>query len=595
MNYEGLKSLPELFFSQAEKFAEENFLWAKGDDGWTPVTWRQAETRARELAAGLLDLGIEAGDRVVILSENRPEWLIADIAIMTAGAITVPAYTTNTTHDHEHILNDSGAVAVIVSNRKLAERLMPAAAQASRCRFVLAMEDLEIRQSGDFEYYSWPDVAARGKGRGADLEQRLAALKRSDVACFIYTSGTGGAPKGVMLSHGAMLCNCRGAHDLLTALGLGREVFLSFLPLSHAYEHTAGQFFPISLGAEIYYATSTDQLAANLVEVRPTVMTAVPRLYETLHSRIRRGVAKQSPLKQKLFARTLELGRKRHENPQALSLADKVANVLLDRLVRRNVKARFGGRLKAMVSGGAALNPEIGLFFTALGLRVLQGYGQTEAAPVISCNPPHRIKLESVGLPLTGVEVRIADDGEILVRGELLMNGYWQKPEATEEALKDGWLHTGDIGEFDADGYLRITDRKKDIIVLSGGDNISPARIESLLTLQPEIQQAMVYGDKRPHLIALLVPDEAFLVDFARANGVKPELSELAGNAALRKALQSAVERVNGKLATLEKVRRFAVASAPFTTENGQMTPTLKIRRHRIVQAYGESLESFYR
>ena len=572
MDYGAWASLPALFYHQAGRLADRNFLWARGADGYKPLTWGEVARTVGELSRGLRGLGLKPGERVVLLAENRPEWLISDLAIMVAGGITVPAYTTNTTDDHHHILADSGARGVIVSTRALARRLMPAAIESPKCRWVVTMENLEEGQRGLIDPHDWPDILAAGAAMPDDVAEVIERIARTDTACFIYTSGTGGAPKGVMLSHGAILCNCMGAHALLEQLGLAREVFLSFLPLSHAYEHTAGQFFPISIGAEIYYATGIDKLLINLAEARPTIMTAVPRLYETMYQRIQRGVAKEGGLKKRLFDLAVALGRKRQRDPGGLSLGERIQDFAVERLVRDKMRARFGGRLKAMVSGGAALNPDIGIFFTALGLPILQGYGQTEAAPIIAVNPPGRVKMETVGPPLKGVEVRFAEDGEILVRGELLMKGYWGNEEATAETLRDGWLHTGDIGEIDSDGYIKITDRKKDIIVLSGGDNVSPARIEGLLTLQPEIHQAMVYGDKRPHLVAILVPDEA----------------------APRAAVSAAVERINGGLAPMERLRRFVIAPEPFTVENHMMTPTLKIRRHEIINRYEKELDNLY-
>jgi len=594
MDYQAWASLPALFFDQAARLKQRNFLWARRDGRYHPLTWAEVARSVSELSRGLRALGLDPGERVVLLSENRPEWLIADVAIMAAQGITVPAYTTNTTDDHLHILSDSGATGAIVSTRALAGRLLPAAYKASKCNWVIVMEDIDPGQQAMVEQYTWTDVLAKGREMADDVAAQVARIARTDTACFIYTSGTGGAPKGVMLSHGSILCNCMGAFELLRQLGLSREVFLSFLPLSHAYEHTAGQFFPMSIGAEIYYATGVDQLLNNLAEARPTIMTAVPRLYETMYQRIRRGVEKQGGLKKRLFETAVRLGRKRYHDPRSLTPWERIVDRIVDRLVRDKVRARFGGRLKVMVSGGAALNPDIGIFFTALGLPVLQGYGQTEAGPVISVNPPERVKMETVGLPLKEVKVKIAADGEILVRGELVMKGYWNNEEATAEALRDGWLHTGDIGEFDADGYLKITDRKKDIIVLSGGDNVSPARIEGLLTLQPEIMQAMVYGDKRPHLVALLVPDEAFIESFAAAHGASPDLAKLRNDKAFRSAIGAAVERVNADLAAFEKVRRFLIAEAPFTVENQMMTPTLKIRRHVIRKQYAAALDALY-
>ncbi len=599
MDFNSWASLPAAFYDQAARLADRNFLWTKVGGTYRPTTWREAERATTDLARGLRDLGLKPGQKVVLLSENRPEWLIADVAIMTAGGVSVPAYTTSTTSDHRHILTDSGAVGAIVSSKALAGRLLPAAVEAPDCQWVIAMENVDSNGSGgngseSIALHLWADVLAKGAASSLDAASMLTPIKRRDTACFIYTSGTGGAPKGVMLSHGAILCNCMGAHHLLEQLGLRDEVFLSFLPLSHAYEHTAGQFFPVSIGAEIYYCAGVEHLLTNLAEAKPTIMTAVPRLYENMYQRILLGVEKQGGLKQKLFNLALRLGQMKYRNPGSLSLLERVQDTLVDKLVRDKMRARFGGRLKAMVSGGAALNPEIGIFFTALGLPVLQGYGQTESAPVISANPPNRVKMETVGPPLKGVEVKIAEDGEILVRGELVMQGYWRKEGATAKALRDGWLHTGDIGEIDDDGYLKITDRKKDILVLTGGDNVSPARIEGFLTLQPEIHQAMVFGDKRPHLVSLIVPEEAFVTEFAKSAGVAAKLSELSENGDFRTAISKVVDRVNLGLSNLEKVRRFAIAAEPFTVENEMMTPTLKIRRHRIIEAYGQILRDLY-
>jgi long-chain acyl-CoA synthetase len=513
---------------------------------------------------------------------------------MAAGAITVPAYTTSLASDHRHVLTDSGAVGAIVSTRALAERLLPAVLDAANCRWVVGMEDLRRGQAGAVPLHLWEELLAQGREQPDDVAEVAGRAERGDTACVIYTSGTGGVPRGVMLSHGAILCNCMGAYKVLERLGLGHEVFLSFLPLSHSYEHTAGQFFPITLGAEIYYAEGIEHLQTNLAEARPTIMTAVPRLYETMHLRMRRRIDKEGGLSAKLFYKAVELGQKRYLDPKSLTLWERLQDLVLERLVRDKVRKRFGGRIKAIVSGGAALNYDIGLFFTALGLPILQGYGQTETAPVVSVNPPWKVKLETVGPPFEGVEVKIAEDGEILVRGELVMTGYWNDEDATYQALQDGWLHTGDIGEFDGDGYLKITDRKKDIIVFSGGDNVSPARVEGFLTLQREIQQAMVFGDKRPHLVALLVPDEEFAVQWCRSNGKKRDSAALREDPDFRAALSKVVDRVNGSLSSLEKVRRFAVLNEPFSVENGMMTPTMKIRRHKIKDAYGEVLENLY-
>ncbi len=597
MDYASIRNLPALFFERAETFGDRPFLWRKQNEDWHALTWREVADKVSALAHGLRAIGIKNGDRITLVSESRPEWLIADLAIMSVGAIAVPAYTTNTVADHRHVLSDSGSVAAIVSTPALAETLLPAAAQTPDTETVISIEPLTQAIPDGIRHLGWDDVMANGQANGGDLAKEISAIERTSTCCLIYTSGTSGKPKGVMLSHGAILCNCEGAYYFLHDLpGFEQEteIFLSFLPLSHSYEHSAGQFFPISIGAQIYYAEGIDKLTANIAEVRPTIMTAVPRLYEAMHNRVRRGIERTGGLKQTLFERAVELGRKSYEAPGSLTIGERVTNSLLDSLVRKKVKERFGGRLKAFVSGGAPLNYDIGVFFTALGLQILQGYGQTEAAPVVSCNPFTLNKLQTVGPPLRGVNVRIAEDGEILVQGELVMQGYWNNPEATAETIRDGWLHTGDIGETDDDGYIRITDRKKDIIVNSGGDNVSPARVEGILTAEPEIGQAMVYGDRRPHLVALIVPDPDFLAEWSKDNGKPGDLADLADDPDLQKTLQDVLDRVNAKLSVTERIRRVKIAPEAFTIENEMMTPTMKLRRHVVKAAYGDALEGLY-
>ena len=583
-----------MFLEEAALKGERPFLWTKQDGTYRATSWRATAEAIGAIARGLRLLGIKPGERVGLISENRPEWMIADFGIMAAGAITVPAYTTNTVDDHRHILANSSARMVIVSTNALAARVLPAADQVTSIEHIITIDPLTEGQVSHPEIHAWADVMAVGKSAPDDLAEMVGRIGRDDTACLFYTSGTGGVPKGVMLSHANILANCRGAHHLLETIGFGDEVFLCFLPLSHSYEHTAGMMFPISLGAEIYFAEGAETLAANLPEARPTIMTAVPRLYETMHQRLQRTMEREGGLKAKLFKRALELGRKHYEDPKSLRLGERILYWMLGLLVRRKIRKRFGGRLKAMVSGGAPLNPEIGKFFLALGVPLLQGYGQTEAAPVVSANPPNRIKIETVGPPLDGVEVKIAEDGELLVRGECVMRGYWNDPEATQRSLQDGWLHTGDVAQLDRDGYISITDRKRDFIKNSGGDMVSPARIEGYLTIEPEIGQAMVYGDRRPYLVAVIVPHAELIQSIAQAQGGKPDLVELQDNAELIKAVAAAVSRVNAGLSPIERVRRFILAREPFTTANGQMTPTLKIKRHAIRQAYGEALVRLY-
>lgn len=592
MTYEW-PNLATMMFEQAKTFKDKPFLWEKKEGAYQSMSWTQVSEQIAALASCLKAQGIEPGDRVALVSENRALWLISDFAIMAIGGITVPAYVTNTVEDHLHVLSDSGAKAAIVSTARLSARLVPAVDKSPDVKFVIALETPDTPPASA-SLLDWNTVISDHAGTGDEIEAFAGSRTSEDTACLIYTSGTGGKPKGVMLNHKSQFHNAAGAKDALTEINLGGDVFLSFLPLSHSYEHVAGHFFPVSIGAQIYYAEGIESLANNMAESNPTIMTAVPRLYETMHQRITLGVKKSGGLKEKMFMAALDLGRKKYHG-EPLGLVGGIKDRVLDKLVRDKVRARFGGRLKALVSGGAPLNPEIGIFFTALGLRLLQGYGQTETAPVISVNRPSKVKMHTVGPPLLNTEVKIADDGEILVTGDLIMQGYWRNEKATQETLRDGWVHTGDIGHFDDDGYLVITDRKKDIIVNSGGDNIAPQRVEGLLTMPVEIAQAMVYGDKRPNLVALLVPDDGWLRTWAKSNSKPSDLDQLADDPDLVKELKIIVDGVNADLSNIEKVRRIIIAKEPFTIDNEQMTPTMKVRRHKVKEVYGEQLESLYR
>jgi long-chain acyl-CoA synthetase len=575
---ERFDNLVSLFLTRADERGDEPFLWAKRDGEWRSTSWGEAARQVAALASSLTSIGLEPGDRVALVSENRPEWLIADLAIMAAGCVTVPTYTTNTTRDHAHVLGNSGARAVIVSSQKLARNLIPAVLTSDDCHHVIGIDDIRAGQVPDWVHvHRWSELTAAAADI-AELKDEVAGVARSDLACIIYTSGTGGAPRGVQQHHGAILHNLEGCTDIIsTDFGWDDEVFLSFLPASHAYEHSGGQHFPVALGAQIYYAESLEKLAANIEEVQPTIMVVVPRLFELLRSRIMKGIEASGGLSKYLLARALKIGSDKYEGRS--KAWDLPMDGVLSLTLRKKVRAKVGGRVKAWVSGGAPLNPEVGIFFQSLGITFLQGYGQTEAGPVISCNRPSvGIRLETVGVPVKGCEVRIAEDGEIMVRGENVMRGYWRNPEETARVLRDGWLATGDVGHFDGKGRIVITDRKKDLIVNDKGDNVSPQRIEGMLTLQSEIAQAMVYGDRRPHLVALLVPDP-----------------EIAGAPDLHARLQRAVDRVNAELSVIEKVRRFILAEEGFTIENEQLTPSMKIRRHIISSVYGERLDALFK
>ncbi|RYY27579.1 MAG: long-chain fatty acid--CoA ligase [Sphingomonadales bacterium] len=590
---ERFENLVAMFFARAREKGEKPFLWQKTDGAWRPTSWAEAARQVASLAAAFTALGLKRGDRIMLVSENRPEFCITDLAIMAAGCITVPTYTTNTERDHQHIIENSGACAIVVSTTKLAKTLLPAAIRASTARMIIGIDEVRIGQQGALEFHDWRELIATYDTPASEAAAR-ATFAREDTACIIYTSGTGGSPRGVMQHHGAILHNVQGCCTIISEdFGWEDEVFLSFLPLSHAYEHTGGQFFPIGLGAEIYYSEGLEKLASNIEEVRPTLMVVVPRLFEVLRTRITKTVEKQGKFANYLLGRAVSIGNKAAAG--RMPITDVPMNLFLNATLRPKLSKKFGGRIKAMVSGGAPLNPEVGNFFASLGITFLQGYGQTESGPVISCNrPSFGLKMDTVGPPMPDVEVKIAEDGEILVRGELVMHGYWRNDEETARVLKDGWLHTGDIGRIDKKGRIEITDRKKDIIVNDKGDNVAPQKVEGMLTLQNEIVQAMIAGDKRPYMTAVIVPDPEWTQEWCARSGAKCDFKELAHDPDYKAAVGAAVERVNKDLSVIERVRKFIIADGPFSIENEQLTPSLKIRRHVLKQAYGDRLAALY-
>ncbi len=593
--FETFPNLVTLFFTRAKEEGDKAFLTRKTGGIWQSISWREAAQQVASLAKSLQGLGLKPGERVMLVSENRPEWCIADLAIMAAGCVTVPTYTTNTERDHQHIIEDSGASAVIVSTPKLAQALIPAAIRATKTKHLIGMEELRVGQSTGVKIHNWARLLSTEAEVEAVAAHAAATYTRDDLACIIYTSGTGGSPRGVMQHHGAILLNIDGAATIISEdFGWDDELFLSFLPLSHAYEHTGGQFLPIAMGGQIAYAEGLEKLMSNMEELRPTIMVVVPRLFEVIRARVLKAFEKEGKFKQGLLRRALNLGSKELARGR-VPLWDKPMNSFINKTLRPVIQNKFGGRIKALVSGGAPLNPEIGSFFHSLGITLLQGYGQTEAAPIISCNRPSvGLKMDTVGPPLKGVEVCIAEDGEILVRGEMVMHGYWRNEAETARAIRDGWLHTGDIGEIDRKGRIKITDRKKDIIVNDKGENVSPQKIEGMLTLQPEIYQAMVSGDKRPHMVGLIVPDPEWAIEWAQHNDIPYDLRALCALPAFKSAVMTAVDEVNRQLTVSERVRKIMLTPDSFTIENEMLTPSQKIRRHVIRQSFGDAIDALY-
>ena len=576
MKISNFKNLNEISYFQFQKFNKEEHLYFNNPNlkKLEIYTWSETRSYSLKLAKYLNEKNVNKGDRVLIVSENRPEWLIVDLAILFNGAIAVPNYTTYTINDFAFTINDCKPVGLIVSNDQLLNTVLEACKKINyKFNFIIYLNQNKFEAAQNIINFS--DI----KKNSIDEEVVLSFFKdknkdllRIDPACIIYTSGTQGTPKGVILSHGGILKNCEGALEFLDFIKNLRSTFLTWLPLSHSYEHTV-QFVQLTLGAKIFYSESLDKLMSNLKIAKPTIMTAVPRFYTNLVNKIKINLQNQSHLKKIIFQKTLQLGEKKVLGIQ-MSFFEKIINFILDLIVRKKIKNQFGGKIKAFISGGGPLDYNVGLFLNSLGLPTLQGYGLTEASPVVSCNPINKIKIDTVGKIFKDVSVNIASDGEILVKGENLMLGYWNNQIETEKIIKNGWLYTGDIGEIDNEGYLKITDRKKDIIVNAGGDNIAPSKIENLLANYPEIIQSYIYGDKKNYLVALIV--------------VSKELEDR------KNKIKIIIDKINQELSIIEKIKKFIIIDDPFTIENQMLTPTMKIRRHQIKKVFGEQLEKLY-
>jgi len=571
MNLKEFNSLVDLFFYKAAKEnPNTDFLEWLNPKNKKKYTWGETSTNIQKLAKVLKD-NLAKGDRCLLVSENRPEWLIADLAIMLADGITVPAYTTYTEKDYKYLIEDCEPSVVIVSNDEMHSKLKNIIKEKDFIKKVITFDELNNAEKQD-KYLKFNSIITSELSKNEKIKNEN--LKRNSPACIIYTSGTSGNPKGVILSHGGILNNLEGAQEILKPLIDKKPIFLTWLPLSHSYEH-AVQFVQIAVGAKVFYAERIEKLLENISQAKPTIMTAVPRFYQNLYNKINMNMKKATGLKAKLINLTINLGKKKLLG-EKMNTQEKFLNALADVLVRKKVKKQFGGNLKAFVSGGGALDKEIGEFLNSIGLPTLQGYGLTETSPVVSCNPIYKIRVETVGPPFKGNQVKIAEDGEILVKGENVMLGYWNKKEDTAKVLKDGWLYTGDIGEIDPqDGYLKITDRKKDIIVSAGGDNISPAKIENQLTNSPAIEQSMVFGEGKNYLVALIVPSKEFLDQ--------------------KEKIKKIIDEINKNLTLVEKIKKFSLLNENFSIENGLLTPTMKVKRNKVISKYKNILENFYK
>ena len=567
MNLKKFNNLLELFFNQYKSQNENNIFLSSLKNPIIEFSWKDTKTSVINLSIEFKKY-IKKGDRCLLISENRPEWLITDLAIMLANGITVPAYTTYVERDYEYIINDCTPKIIIVSNKDQYLKIKNIIKDKSFVKKVFSFEAIEeLKKDNYFEINNFLN-----KNKISDLNIPTVHLSRKDPACIIYTSGTQGNPKGVILSHGGILNNCEGGCELIEPFISKQSRFLTWLPLSHSYEHTV-QFIQIGVGAKVYYAESIEKLVKNMNDCSPEIMTAVPRFYQNLYQKINSNFKKATGFKKVLINQTVKLGTKKIKK-ENLSFVEKILNIILDKLVRSKIKKQFGGKLKTFVSGGGALDSEVGYFLNSIGLPTLQGYGLTETSPVVSCNPIHDIRVETVGPPFKGNQVKIAEDGEILVKGENVMIGYWNNEEETNKVLKDGWLYTGDIGIFE-DNYLKITDRKKDILITPGGDNISPIKIENELVNSELIDQAIVYGDNKPFLVALLV-----------LNNEKNLIED--------NEIQNEIEKINLNLTKIEKIKKYFVIKEKFSIENGMLTPTLKLKRYKIIQKYKTEFERNY-
>ncbi len=580
-----MNNLPEIFLKNSLLFQDKTLFGFKEEGEWQRLSWNNTAQILENLASGLKEIGVKKNDKISIIADNSYQWCIIDLAIISLGGITVPGYTTSNQEEISYLLSHSETSVIFINSKLLPiiEKILPT---LNKLKYVVCVDELNTTKKFKFKkllytYRELIKIGSKNKNKQNLLRESIKKIKKDDVSCIIYTSGTSSQPKGVMLTHVSILSNIVGANELVKEIKVKDHRFLSIIPLSHAYEHTAGFFLPIYIGAEIYFNDNRDQIVSDLLSVKPTLMTAVPRLYEVLYKKINNQLATQNKVTQKLFYKTVALGTKTFKGFN-LSLIEKAENLILDKIVRKKLQRKFGGNLQAFISGGAALNEQVGLFFQSLGINILQGYGQTECSPLISCNPINKIKIDTVGVPIKGLKVKLSKEKEILVRGDSLMKGYWKDKNNTEKVIINGWLHTGDLGFIDDEGYIKISGRMNEMIVNSGGENIAPVPIENLLLEHEEIEQAMVYGHNKPFLIALLVPNENLLN--SNSNNVQN----------LTTQFQGIINNINKDLSPTKRIRKFIILEKYFTIDNNMLTPTLKIKRHKIFSNYYNEIQKLY-
>ena len=578
-----MNTLTQLFFENSLLYQNKTLFGFKKDGEWSHISWNEASDLVQDLSLGLHEIGVRKNDKISIIAENSYKWCVVDLAIISLGAITVPGYTTSNEDEIFYLLSHSEASVVFLNSKLLStiENILPKLAKIKHIVCIDEVKSTKLNKTIN-SFDNLIDKGSKSLSKSSFKEDTLYKVKEDDVVSIIYTSGTSSKPKGVMLTHKSIISNILGANELVKELEVKDHKFLSIIPLSHAYEHTAGFFLPILIGAEIFFNENRDQIVNDLLSVKPSLMTAVPRLYEVLHKKINNQLSNQSKITQKLFSKTIELGTKKFEKHELLFI-EKLQDFALDKLVRKKIQKKFGGNLKAFISGGAALNEQIGLFFQSLGINILQGYGQTECSPLISCNPINNIKINSVGPVIKGIDIKLSKQNEILVKGNSLMKGYWKDKKNTNNTIIDGWLHTGDLGSIDEDGYLYISGRINEMIVNSGGENIAPVPIENLLMSYDEIEQALVCGHNRPFLISILIPNETLLkANRSNVNKMKTDF-------------QNIINNVNKQLSQNKKIRKFILSDKLFSIENSQLTPTLKMKRRVIEAFYKDEIESLYK